>query len=110
MSTSLLSLTDQTFDAHITGASLPILVDFWASWCGPCINLMPTLEKLAETLQGKVEVVKVNVDENPQKPSQYQVTSLPTLILFHKGTMLGRVMGGGRDVKTLTQWIEGLVG
>jgi thioredoxin 1 len=86
-------VTDLTFKDKVLNSDKPVLVDFWAAWCGPCKMLAPVIEKVAKNLEGKVEVVKVNVDENPQVSMQYGISSIPTMILFDKGKPLGKIVG-----------------
>ncbi len=82
-----------SFDQLLQTSDRPVLVDFWAEWCGPCHALAPTLKAIAGEFKGKMFVVKINVDEKPAIASQYQISSIPTLILFSKGTILWRTAG-----------------
>ncbi len=88
-----ISLTDQDFDAKVIKSVVPVLVDFWASWCGPCKMAEPVLEELSEEYKGKVAVVKLNVDESPENTQKYNVLSIPTTILFKGGEEIGRRVG-----------------
>ena len=90
---NIVYLTDGDFKEKISGSDLPVLVDFWAEWCGPCKMIAPELEKLADELAGKVQVAKMNVDENRGTPGQFQVMSIPTMILFKEGKEVERVIG-----------------
>lgn len=92
-SKNIIYLSDSDFQESISNSTLPILVDFWAEWCGPCKMIAPELEKLANELEGKVQVAKMNVDENRSTPGQFQVMSIPTLILFKDGKEVERVIG-----------------
>ncbi|WP_019586153.1 thioredoxin [Deinococcus apachensis] len=98
----LLSASDATFNAEVT-ASVPVLVDFWADWCGPCRVVAPVLEDLAREHAGKLKVVKLDVDRNPDAPGRYGVRSIPTLILFEKGrpaeTWVGALPRGTLDAQ-----------
>ena len=82
-----------SFDELLRTSSLPIFVDFWAEWCGPCHAVAPAVKKLAETFKGKLRVVKVNIDEKPQIASHYGIQSIPTMILFRNSEILWRVSG-----------------
>jgi thioredoxin 1 len=91
--TSLLHVTDKNFSAEVLNADLPVLVDFWATWCAPCRSISPIVEDLAKDFMGKVKVAKLNIDENPGTPSQYGVRGIPTLILFKGGKVVDQVVG-----------------
>jgi thioredoxin 1 len=93
MSDAILTGTDANFDAEVLKSDLPVLVDFWAPWCGPCLMIAPVVEELAEAHKGKLKVVKMNVDENGQTPQTYGVMAIPTLILFKGGQVAEKVVG-----------------
>lgn len=89
----LLHVNDQNFAMEVLGSDLPVLVDFWATWCGPCRSISPIVEELAKDFTGRLRVAKLNVDENPGTPSQYGVRGIPTLILFKNGKIVDQIVG-----------------
>jgi thioredoxin 1 len=91
--TGLLHVGDKNFAAEVLNSEVPVLVDFWATWCGPCRSISPIVEELAKEFTGKVKITKLNVDENPAIPSQYGVRGIPTLILFKGGKILDQIVG-----------------
>jgi len=87
------TLTDSTFDEEIAGSDVPVLVDFWAEWCGPCKLITPVLEEIAKEHDGKLRIAKVNVDENLEIARRFEVMSIPTLVLFKEGVAQRRLIG-----------------
>ena len=106
MSTS--KVTDTSFDADVLRATGPVLVDFWAEWCGPCKAIAPFLEELANDMKGKVTIAKINIDENPQTPMKYGVRGIPTLILFKNGQVAATKIGALSSSK-LQEWVESVL-
>jgi thioredoxin 1 len=90
---SLVHVNDKDFTLEVLQSDLPVLVDFWATWCGPCKSIAPIIDELAKEYTGRVKMAKLNVDENPATPSQYGVRGIPTLILFKGGKILEQVVG-----------------
>jgi len=93
MSTAVAVVTDSSFEADVLESEIPVLVDFWAPWCGPCRMVAPVVEDVAEQYLGKVKVVKVNTDENPKVAGNYGVRSIPTLMIFKGGQRVDMVVG-----------------
>ena len=91
--TELHHVNDKNFSTDVLQADLPVLVDFWATWCGPCRSISPIIEELAKEFSGRVRIAKLNVDENPATPSQYGVRGIPTLILFKDGKIVDQLTG-----------------
>ena len=90
---SLVQVNDNNFASEVLNSDLPVLVEFWATWCGPCRSISPIVEALAKEFSGRVKVTKLNVDESPATPSQYGVRGIPTLILFKSGKILDQIIG-----------------
>ena len=98
-------VSDANFEAEVLKASGPVVVDFWAEWCGPCKMIAPALEEIAGSLGEKVKIVKLNVDENPATASKYGIMSIPTLMMFKNGELASRQVGAAPKAK-LEQWIN----
>ncbi len=105
---SINKVTDTSFDEDVLKADQPVLVDFWAEWCGPCRAIAPALEDLAQEMTGRVSVAKLNIDENPKTPSQYGVRAIPTLMIFKDGQVAATKLGAVSKTQ-LQQWIESVV-
>ena len=97
--------TDSDFAKDVLEADVPVLVDFWAEWCGPCKAIGPALEEMSDELGDQIKIVKVNIDENPQTPQQYGVRGIPTLLIFEKGQVKAEKIGAAPKAK-LAEWIE----
>lgn len=99
------AVNDANFDAEVRQSDIPVVVDFWAEWCGPCKMIGPALEELSEELAGKVKIVKVNVDENPNSPAQMGVRGIPALFVFKGGDVVASKAGAAPKA-ALQNWIE----
>jgi thioredoxin 1 len=98
-------VSDANFETDVLNASTPVVVDFWAEWCGPCRMIAPALEEIAGQMGEKVKIVKLNVDENPQTAAKYGIMSIPTLMMFKNGEIASRQVGAAPKQK-LQQWIS----
>jgi len=103
------TVTDATFGQDVLGASTPVLVDFWAEWCGPCRMIAPALEELSEELGERVTIAKLNIDENPEAPTRYGVRGIPTMILFKDGEPAATKVGA-EPKSRIQNWLEGALG
>ena len=103
-----IDVTDDSFETDVKSSTLPVIVDFWAEWCGPCKQIAPTLEEIAQEMDGKVTIAKINIDENPNTPSQYGVRGIPTLMLFKNGEVAATKIGALPKSK-LIEWVESVI-
>ena len=99
------SVTDQSFATDVLAADKPVLVDFWAEWCGPCRMIAPALEEIAGEIGDKVDIVKLNIDENPETPGHYGVRGIPTMVLFKNGKPVAQKVGAAPRSQ-IQQWLE----
>ena len=100
------AVTDADFQSDVLGADKPVLVDFWAEWCGPCRMIGPALEELSAEMGDKVTIAKVNIDENPEAPAKYGVRGIPTMLLFKDGEVVAQKVGAAPK-GAIQQWLEG---
>jgi thioredoxin 1 len=100
------SVSDESFATDVLGADTPVLVDFWAEWCGPCKMIGPSLEEISDELSGDVKIVKLNIDDHPDTPSKYGVRGIPTMILFKNGAPAATKVGAEPKSK-LKEWLVG---
>jgi thioredoxin 1 len=102
---SSVAVTDDSFEADVLKASRPVLVDFWAEWCGPCKQIGPALEEISGELDGRVTVAKLNIDDNPSTPSRYGVRGIPTLMLFKDGQVVSTKVGAMAKSR-IAEWLN----
>lgn len=101
----IIHVTDESFDADVLKASGPVVVDFWAPWCGPCKQIAPILDEVAQEKQGQVTIAKINIDDNPNTPGKFGVRGIPTLMLFNGGNVQGTKVGAVSKAK-LAEFID----
>ena len=101
-------VTDSSFDADVLQANEPVLVDFWAEWCGPCKQIALALDEIGDELSGRMTLAKVNIDDNPESPSKYGVRGIPTLMLF-KGGEVAATKVGALPKSKLKEWVESVI-
>jgi thioredoxin 1 len=106
LSENTVAVNDDSFEAQVLKADGPVLVDFWAEWCGPCKMIAPALEEIALEMKGRVTVAKVNIDDNPESPNKYGVRGIPTMILFKDGKAVATKVGAAPK-SVLKDWVSG---
>ena len=108
MSDKIVHVSDATFDQEVLNSELPVLVDFWAEWCGPCKKIAPVLDELADQFDGKLKIAKVDVDANPDIPPKFGIRGIPTLIVF-KGGNAEATKVGALSKTQLEEWVQGII-
>ena len=108
MSDKIVHVSDATFDQEVLNSELPVLVDFWAEWCGPCKMIAPVLDELADQFDGKLKIAKVDVDANPDIPPKFGIRGIPTLIVF-KGGNAEATKVGALSKTQLEEWVQGII-
>ncbi|MGH9296525.1 MAG: thioredoxin [Acidimicrobiales bacterium] len=104
MADNITAVSDATFDEEVSAADVPVVVDFWAEWCGPCKMVSPVLEEIADAKGAAIKIVKVNVDDNPSTAQRFQVMSIPTLLLFKNGETASRIVGARSKSQILSEF------
>ena len=105
---SLTHISDDSFEADVLGSGTPVLVDYWAEWCGPCLQIGPALEEIAAEMDGQVTVAKLNIDDNPITPTKFGVRGIPTLMLFKDGQVAATKVGAVPKGK-IVEWIQSVL-
>ena len=105
---SLTHVSDDSFESDVLGAGTPVLVDYWAEWCGPCLQIAPALKEIAEEMDGRVTVAKLNIDDNPVTPTKFGVRGIPTLMLFKDGQVAATKVGA-LPKRRLVDWLESVL-
>ena len=102
---STIQISDDTFEENVIKKGQPIIVDFWAEWCGPCKQIGPILEEISDEYSGKINIGKLDVDENPETPGKFQIRGIPTMLLFNNGELIDTKVGMSSKAD-LTEWID----
>lgn len=104
-----MDVTDSSFEEEVLNSDIPVLIDFWAEWCGPCKMLAPTIEELSKSLQGKVKILKMNIDDNPDTPTKLGIRSIPTMMIFKDGKQLASKVGA-LPKGSIEEWLGSNIG
>ena len=110
MAGNVQDVSDQTFETSVLKSDKPVLVDFWAPWCGPCRAIAPVVEEMANEYAGKVSFVKLNTDDNQNTAMKFGIMAIPTLLVFQNGAEVARIQGAGNARQTIKRAIEGVIG
>ena len=105
---SVLTINEKSFESEVVNSELPVLIDFWAEWCGPCKEIAPILDEINNEMNDKIKIVKINIDKNPNIPNKYGVQSIPTLIILKKGEIVGTKVGSCLKSE-LISWIKTVI-
>ena len=105
---SVLTINEKSFESEVVNSELPVLIDFWAEWCGPCKEIAPILDEINNEMDDKIKIVKINIDKNPNIPNKCGVQSIPTLIIFKKGEIVGTKVGSCLKSE-LISWIKTVI-
>jgi len=105
---SVLTINEKSFESEVVNSELPVLIDFWAEWCGPCKEIAPILDEINNEMDDKIKIVKINIDKNPNIPNKYGVQSIPTLIILKKGEIVGTKVGSCLKSE-LISWIKTVI-
>ena len=103
------AVNDTNFEAEVLNSEQPVVVDFWAEWCGPCKQMGPVVDELATDMDGKLKVVKINIDDSPNAPTKYGVRGIPTFMVFKGGQVVGTRVGGGLSKTQLAEWVQSVI-